>query len=79
MLSRRLRPSANEPTPTNAEPLDHALGFTDIYGSLTPRQISIISMTYREDAFSQANKKTAAIGSAIGTSLMLGTGRALSM
>ncbi|KAJ5104446.1 Amino acid/polyamine transporter I [Penicillium alfredii] len=52
-------------TPTNtstSRPTDHATGFVDIYDSLTPRQISIIT-----------------IGSAIGTGLMIGTGRALSM
>ncbi|CAG8899880.1 unnamed protein product [Penicillium egyptiacum] len=67
------RSSACELGPISAEPPDqqttpeahqseHALGFTDIYGSLTPRQVSIIT-----------------IGSAIGTGLMVGTGRALSM
>jgi amino acid transporter len=47
--------STCEPTATNVEPTtpsvspeayqtEHALGFTDIYGTLTPRQISIISL-----------------------------------
>ncbi|KAJ5794961.1 Amino acid/polyamine transporter I [Penicillium paradoxum] len=76
MFSRRRpgsRSSACELTPIRTEPIapsvtpqapqtEHALGFTDIYGSLSPRQISIIT-----------------IGSAIGTGLMVGTGRALSM
>ncbi|KAJ6185689.1 Amino acid/polyamine transporter I [Penicillium mononematosum] len=54
-------PAAPHTTP-EAHQSEHALGFTDIYGSLTPRQVSIIT-----------------IGSAIGTGLMVGTGRALSM
>ncbi|KAJ5626666.1 Amino acid/polyamine transporter I [Penicillium herquei] len=41
---------------------DHALGFVDIYQSLSPRQVGII-----------------AVGSAIGTGLMIGTARALTM
>ncbi|OQE92644.1 hypothetical protein PENNAL_c0007G04547 [Penicillium nalgiovense] len=53
-------PAAPQTTP-EAHQSEHALGFTDIYGSLTPRQVSIIT-----------------IGSAIGTGLMVGTGRALS-
>ncbi|KAJ6146755.1 Amino acid/polyamine transporter I [Penicillium chrysogenum] len=61
-----LGPISTEPaapqTTTEAHQSEHALGFTDIYGSLTPRQVSIIT-----------------IGSAIGTGLMVGTGRALSM
>ncbi|CAG8411195.1 unnamed protein product [Penicillium salamii] len=64
-FSRRPRPLPSEPStdPVTPPPApDHALGFTDIYGSLTPRQISVIT-----------------IGSAIGTGLMVGTGRALSI
>ncbi|KAF7528912.1 hypothetical protein PCG10_009626 [Penicillium crustosum] len=61
-----LGPISDEPPTSQTTPEvhqnEHALGFTDIYGSLTPRQISIIT-----------------IGSAIGTGLMVGTGRALSM
>ncbi|KAJ5272500.1 Amino acid/polyamine transporter I [Penicillium angulare] len=41
---------------------DIALGFVDIYQSLTPRQVGVI-----------------AVGSAIGTGLMIGTARALTM
>ncbi|KAJ5947918.1 Amino acid/polyamine transporter I [Penicillium verhagenii] len=41
---------------------DLALGFVDIYQSLTPRQVAVI-----------------AVGSAIGTGLMIGTSRALTM
>ncbi|KAJ5146228.1 Amino acid/polyamine transporter I [Penicillium bovifimosum] len=59
-------PTATHPTTPSVNPeahqTEHALGFTDIYGTLTPRQISIIT-----------------IGSAIGTGLMVGTGRALTM
>ncbi|CAG7966838.1 unnamed protein product [Penicillium salamii] len=65
MFFRRPRPLPSEPStdPVTPPPApDHALGFTDIYGSLTPRQISVIT-----------------IGSAIGTGLMVGTGRALSI
>ncbi|KAJ5562774.1 Amino acid/polyamine transporter I [Penicillium sp. DV-2018c] len=50
------------PVASDARQTEHALGFTDIYGTLTPRQISVIT-----------------IGSAIGTGLMVGTGRALTM
>lgn len=47
MFFRRPRPLPSEPStdPVTPPPVpDHALGFTDIYGSLTPRQISVISM-----------------------------------
>lgn len=36
-------PAAPQTTP-EAHQSEHALGFTDIYGSLTPRQVSIISV-----------------------------------
>lgn len=43
-----LGPISVEPTIPQTIPethqIEHALGFTDIYGSLTPRQISIISL-----------------------------------
>jgi hypothetical protein len=43
-----LGPISTEPaapqTTTEAHQSEHALGFTDIYGSLTPRQVSIISV-----------------------------------
>ncbi|CAG8880941.1 unnamed protein product [Penicillium salamii] len=47
MFFRRPRPLPSEPStdPVTPPPVpDHALGFTDIYGSLIPRQISVISM-----------------------------------
>lgn len=43
-----LGPISDEPPTSQTTPEvhqnEHALGFTDIYGSLTPRQISIISL-----------------------------------
>ena len=46
MSSGRPRPLPSEPGIDHVSPptSDHALGLTDIYGSLTPRQISMISM-----------------------------------
>ncbi|KAJ5360590.1 Amino acid/polyamine transporter I [Penicillium concentricum] len=66
-------------TAPEAHQSEHALGFTDIYGSLTPRQISIISLYHPPCTGTYILTQVAAIGSAIGTGLMVGTGRALSM
>lgn len=59
MFARRQPASPSQPTPPSAEPVNNppslldapeahhnepATGFADIYGSLTPRQISVISL-----------------------------------
>lgn len=57
---------------------DLALGFVDIYQSLTPRQIGVIGL-WTLSARDIVTNTSIAVGSAIGTGLMIGTARALTM
>lgn len=73
-------PDATQLTPTATRQDRVATGFADIYGSLTTRQISVISSSSSHPCRhkTSANNKTA-IGSAIGTGLMVTSGLAMSM
>ncbi|KAJ6107160.1 hypothetical protein N7523_008483 [Penicillium sp. IBT 18751x] len=71
-------PATSATSATSATRCDLATGFDDIYEALGPRQVAVISSCGFCGLIPALSKPTA-VGTAIGTGMMIGTGRALSM